>query len=218
MRKLTKLCYLVAMFMATASTVQASEKNHLWNNAGLTYANSDTQQTYLLHGKYELGYRTYAYAGIGYGKIDDYGNSYYDFNFEPLYSVRAGLGHYYELATNFFVYGEFIYYRDKGSYTLTTKPDAPVLCLQDVISDCSIEINLDENAFFTNLGSSWQFTDKLDVGLEYIRVDGQNSETSNRISPSIRYRISDDVAVQVAHVKINGSSNSVNRFSLLWTF
>ena len=217
MRKLTQLCYLAAIFMATASTVQASEKNHFWNNASLTYSESDRQQTYLLHGNYELGYRTYAYAGFGYGKIDDFSNSYYDYNFEPLYSVRVGVGHYYELASNVFVFGELTLYRDKGSYTRTSKPGAPALCL-GIPSGCSFEIKLDETVIFASLGSLWQITDQLDIGLKYSRVDGSDRDVSNRFIPSIRYRISDDFAIQLSHTTINNSSDSINGLSLLWTF
>jgi hypothetical protein len=217
MRNLPKFYYAATMLMALANAAHATEKNHFWNNAGLTYSESDRGQTYLLHGNYELGYRTYAYAGVGYGKIDDFSNSFYDFNFEPLYSVRVGVGHYYELASNVFVFGELTLYRDKGSYTRTSKPGAPALCF-GIDSGCSFEIELDETVIFASLGSLWQITDQLDIGLKYTRVDGPDRDGSNRFIPSIRYRISDDFAIQLSHTTINNSSDSINGLSLLWTY
>lgn len=215
MNRFMQLCFLSAAFVSFANTAYATEKNHFWNNASFSYIERDNQQTYILRGNYELGYRTYAIAAVGYGKIDTQSNEYYTFEFDPLKSVRVGIGHYYELTTDIFAFAELLYYRDELSYTRTRTPP-PDICLGDGCS--GVKVNLDSSAIFATLGALWQITPKFDVGLEYLRINDHDGDDANRLTPSVRYRITDDIALRYRHNLDNGSSSSSNELQLLWTF
>ena len=215
MNRFMQLCFLSAALLSVANTAQAAEKNHLWNNASLNFIERDNQKTYILRGNYEIGYRTYAIAGVGYSKIDTQSDEFYTFEFDPAKSVRVGLGHYYEPTPDIFVFAELVYYRDKLSYTRTINPGAPILCPHNF---CNLKQNIDTTAFFTTLGTLWQITDHFDVGLEYLKINIHDGDDSNRISPSVRYRITDNIALRYLHIMDNGASSSANELQLLWTF